>query len=128
MRGYHEPSRHRAARIRAGQREACDEPSTAAPRLQDDSRHRPGRILDWLPSLPTIVGLALATTWLADRSRENYPLAAGVLVVLGLVGFAARFDVLKRLLPSAQVIWAILLVVAGGYMVWRAIARARASG
>ena len=86
-----------------------------------------GRILDWLPSLPTIFGLSLLTTWLADRSRENYPLAGGILVVLGLVGFIARFDVLKRILPSAQVLWAILLVAAGAYLVWRAVQGSRNS-
>ena len=83
------------------------------------------RILDWLPSFPTIIGLSLLTTWLADRSRANYPLAGGVLVTLGVVGFAARFDVLQRILPSAQVVWAILLVLGGGYLVWRAVARNR---
>ena len=84
------------------------------------------KILDWLPSLPTIIGLSLLTTWLADRSRDNYPLAGGILVFLGIVGFAARFDVLKRILPSGQVLWAILLLVAGAYLVWKAVARSRA--
>ena len=84
------------------------------------------KILDWLPSFPMIVGLALATTWLADRRKsDNLLIAAGVLVVLGLLGFAARFDWLLRILPSAQVVWAILLLAGGGFLVWRTISRAR---
>lgn len=84
------------------------------------------KILDWLPSFPMIVGLALITTWLADRRRsDNLLIAGGVLVVLGLLGFAARFDWLLKILPSAQVVWALLLLVGGGFLVWRTISRAR---
>lgn len=83
------------------------------------------QVLDWLPSLPTILGLAFLATWLADRSRTNYPLAAAVLIVLGLVGFAARFDVLQRILPKGQVMWAVLLVGSGVYLVWRAVRAGR---
>ena len=83
-------------------------------------------ILDWLPSFPMILGLAFLVTWLASgRANEHLAIAGSVLVVLGLVGFAARFDWLKRVLPSAQVIWALLLLIGGGYLVWRAIQRAR---
>lgn len=83
-------------------------------------------ILDWLPSFPMILGLAFLATWLASgRRNEHLAIAAGILVVLGLVGFAARFDWLKRILPSAQVVWALLLLAGGGYLVWRAIQRAR---
>lgn len=84
------------------------------------------KILDWLPSFPTIIGLAMATTWLAGgRKDSNLPLAAGVLVGLGLIGFGARFDVLEAILPSAQVIWAILFLAGGTYLVWRTVARSR---
>ena len=83
-------------------------------------------ILDWLPSFPMILGLAFMATWLADKRRNDHlGIAGGILVVLGLMGFAARFDWLKRILPSAQVVWAVLLLVGGGYLVWRAIVRAR---
>ncbi len=83
-------------------------------------------ILDWLPSFPMILGLAFVVTWLADKRRNDHLGIAGwVLVALGLMGFAARFDWLKKILPSAQVVWAVLLLVGGGYLVWRAIARAR---
>ena len=85
-----------------------------------------GRILDWLPSFPTILGLALLVTWLADqRKSDNQVIAGLILIAIGLLGFGARFEVLKRLLPSAQVIWAVLLLVGGGYLAWRAIAQAR---
>lgn len=84
------------------------------------------KILDWLPSFPTIVGLALVTTWAAARGRGGNNLAAGlVLLVLGLLGFGARFDWLQRLLPSAQVIWAILFLVGGGILVWRTLGQRR---
>ncbi len=81
------------------------------------------RILDWLPSLPTIVGLSFLTTWFAGGRRgDNLPVAGGILVGLGLMGFAARFDILKRILPSAQVLWAVLLLAGGGFLVYRALA------
>ena len=77
-------------------------------------------ILDWLPSFPTIAGLAMLTTWAAgNRESTNLPVAGLVLVGLGLVGFGARFDVLQKILPSVQVIWAILFLVVGGWLVWR---------
>ncbi len=85
-----------------------------------------GKWLDWLPSFPMILGLAMAVTWLADQRRnDNLVIAAGVLVVLGLLGFASRFDWLLRILPSAQVVWALLLLGGGGYLVWRTISKAR---
>ena len=84
------------------------------------------KILDWLPSFPMIIGLSMAATWLAGRRKnDNLVIAAGILVVLGLLGFASRFDWLLRILPSAQVVWALLLLAGGGYLVWRTIARAR---
>ena len=85
-----------------------------------------GKILDWLPSFPTIFGLALLVTWIADRRQSDNEVIAGViLIAIGLLGFGARFEVLKRLLPSAQVIWAVVLVVGGGYLAWRAVAQTR---
>ncbi len=78
------------------------------------------RILDWLPSFPTIIGLGLLTTWIAGaRDNANLPVAGMILLSLGIMGFGARFDWLKEILPSVQVFWAILLVVAGGYLVYR---------
>ena len=80
------------------------------------------QILDWLPSLPTILGLAWLGTWLAaDRQPTNYFVAGTVFLCLGLVGFGARFDVLRRVLPSAQVLWALMFLGVGGYLVWRTV-------
>lgn len=82
------------------------------------------KILDWLPSFPTILGLAFFATWLAaGRKSANLAIAGAVLLVLGVLGFGARFDWLRDVLPSAQVVWAVLLVVGGGFLVWRALAR-----
>lgn len=84
------------------------------------------KLLDWLPSFPTIAGLAILTTWVAGGRRStNLPVAGLVLVGLGLIGFAARFDVLKRLLPSVQVIWALLFLIGGAWLVWRYVIRAK---
>ncbi len=85
-----------------------------------------GKILDWLPSFPTIIGLALLTTWLVGgRQQTNLPVAGLVLVGLGLIGFGARFDFLKRILPSVQVIWAVLFLAGGAWLVWRYAIRAK---
>ncbi len=84
------------------------------------------KFLDILPSFPTIGGLALLVTWIARRRESDNEVIAGmILIAIGLLGFGARFEVLKRLLPSAQVIWAVVLVVGGGYVAWRAIAHSR---
>ena len=84
------------------------------------------RILDWLPSFPTILGLAFLVTWFAGpRKKDNLAIAGAVLLGLGIMGFMARYDVLQRILPSAQVLWAVLLLLGGGYLVWRALVQAR---
>lgn len=85
-----------------------------------------GKILDWLPSFPMILGLSFIATWLASRKCSSNLLVAGVILsALGLMGYAARFDFLKKILPSAQIFWAILLVFGGIYLVWRAISQAK---
>ncbi len=82
------------------------------------------KILDWLPSFPTILGLAFLVTWLADGRRDdNMVIASLVLVGIGLLGFGARFDWLQKILPSAQVVWAAILLAGGGFLVWRAVAK-----
>ncbi len=85
-----------------------------------------GDILDWLPSFPTILGLSLIATWLAGkRQTEHLAIAGGVLVALGVLGFGARYDWLQRILPSAQVIWAVLLLAGGSFLVWKYVVQAR---
>ncbi len=83
------------------------------------------KILDWLPSFPTIFGLAWLATWLVGGRRSTNLFVAGIVsFALGLVGFGARFDVLQRILPSAQIIWAVMFLAVGGYLIWR-VARRR---
>ncbi len=85
-----------------------------------------GVILNWLPSFPFIIGLAMLATWLADKRRnDNLMIAGGVLVGLGVMGYAARFDWLKKFLPSAQMLWAFILLAGGGYLVWRTVIKTK---
>ncbi len=85
------------------------------------------KILDWLPSFPMILGLSFITAWIAGkRQSANLMVAGAVLAGLGLMGYAARFDFLKKILPSAQVFWAVLLVAGGIFLVWRAVRQSRA--
>ena len=73
-----------------------------------------------------ILGLSMAVTWLADQRRnDNLVIAGGVLIALGILGFGARFDWLQRILPSAQVVWAIVLLAGAGFLVWRYVVQAR---
>lgn len=84
------------------------------------------RFLDWLPSFPTILGLGFLTTWAVGSRRDGSLLFAGlVMVAIGVLGYAARFDILQRILPSAQIIWAIVLLVGGGFLMWKTFAAKR---
>lgn len=84
------------------------------------------KLLDWLPSFPTILGLGFLTTWAAGARRDSGLLLAGmVLLAIGLLGYAARFDVLLRILPSAQVVWAMVLLIGGGLLIWKTLAAKR---
>ncbi|MEM7481248.1 MAG: hypothetical protein AAF481_08750 [Acidobacteriota bacterium] len=79
-------------------------------------------LLDWLPGLPLVAGLALIATWLAGRGRRASLMASGLILTgVGVSGFAARFDWLERLLPSPVIFWAVLLLVVGLFMIWRAV-------
>lgn len=79
-----------------------------------------GRMLDWLPSFPTILGLAFLAAWLAGGRKSQGLLVAGIVfAALGVLGFGARFEWLQAILPSAQIVWAILLLVGGGLILWR---------
>ena len=41
------------------------------------------------------------------------------------MGDGARFDWLKKILPSAQMLWAIILLAGGGYLVWRTVLKTK---
>jgi hypothetical protein len=85
-----------------------------------------GKILDWLPSFPTIIGLGILTTYVAGgRDNDSLPVAGGVLVILGVLGFAARFNFLQKLLPSAQIVWALIFLIGGAWLVWRYVLRSK---
>lgn len=79
-----------------------------------------GSFLDWLPAVPIVIGAAMLVTWAAAGKRDT-GLFTGALVVLalGLLGIFARFQFLRDLLPSAQVVWAIALLFVGLFVAWR---------
>ena len=52
-------------------------------------------------------------------------MAGAVLLIIGVLGFAARFELLKKLLPSAQVVWALIFLLGGAWLVWRYVIRAK---
>jgi hypothetical protein len=43
------------------------------------------------------------------------------------VGFVARYPAIRELLPSAQLLWALLLLGGGGFALWRLLSARRAS-
>ena len=79
-----------------------------------------GDFLDWLPAVPIVIGAAMLATWAAAGKRDT-GLFTGAMVVLalGLLGIFARFQFLRDLLPSAQVVWAIGLLFVGVLVAWR---------
>ena len=78
-----------------------------------------GGIIDWLPSVPTIVGASLLTTWAVNRMRGGLVIPGALLLSFGIVGFALRNEQFRELIPSGQMIWAVLLVGLGGFILWR---------
>jgi hypothetical protein len=81
-------------------------------------------VLDWLPGLPTVAALAFLTAWVAGGRKSSAALVAGIVLLgLGIAGFIARFEELRRILPSAQLIWAGLLIVGSGLLLWRTFGR-----
>lgn len=79
-----------------------------------------GNFLDWLPAVPLVIGAAMLVTWAAAGKRDT-GLFTGSMVVLalGLLGIFARFQFLRDLLPSAQVVWAVALLFVGLIVAWR---------
>lgn len=79
-----------------------------------------GEFLDWLPALPTLVGVAmLVTWWLSDERRAGLMMMGVIALGLGLTGLAIQFEAFREMLPPAQMVWALLLLVAGGLLLWR---------
>lgn len=82
--------------------------------------------LDRLPALPLIIGASLLATWFTAGMRDGSLLVAGLVFgILGLAGFAARFEVLRNILPRIQEVWAIGLLVVGAFLIWRVVQHAR---
>ena len=83
-----------------------------------------GEFLDWLPVLPTLLGVSMLTTWwLSDPRRAGLLLVGVVALGLGLTGLAIQFESFREMLPPAQMVWAVLLLVAGGLLLWRTFRR-----
>jgi hypothetical protein len=81
---------------------------------------------DWFPGLPACVGLAMVTSWLAGGRRRTELLLVGVVfAALGLLGFAARYPAIRAILPSAQLVWAMLLLSGGAFALWRLLSSRR---
>lgn len=79
-----------------------------------------GAFLDWLPAVPLVIGAAMLVTWAAAGKRDTGLFTAALVVLaLGLLGIFARFQFLRELLPSAQVVWAIGLLFVGLFVAWR---------
>ena len=76
-------------------------------------------VIDWLPSLPTIIGASILTTWAANKMNGGLVIPGALLLAFGIIGFALRFEQFRELIPSGQVIWAVLLLGLGGLMLWR---------
>lgn len=72
---------------------------------------------DWWPSLFLIAGLAYLTAWAADRFDSSRFLAVG-LVLLGLAATGWGWQLLKL-----QVMWALILLAIGGFLLWRTLRR-----
>jgi hypothetical protein len=82
---------------------------------------------DWFPGMPLVFGLAFLVAWLAGgRTRGDLLVVGAMFTALGLVGFAFRYPVLRDILPSGELIWSLLLLAGGGYVLWRVLARRNA--
>ncbi|HVS12518.1 MAG TPA: hypothetical protein VMV46_01245 [Thermoanaerobaculia bacterium] len=79
---------------------------------------------DWFPGIPLVVGLAFLITWLAGGRERGDLLAVGVVfAAIGLVGFVFRYPALRDVLPSGELIWALLLLAGGAWVLWRLFAQ-----
>lgn len=70
---------------------------------------------DWWPSLFLIAGLAYLTAWAAGRFQSSRHLTAG-LILLGLAATGWGWQLLKL-----QVMWAVILLAIGAFVLWRTL-------
>lgn len=85
--------------------------------VYDLTWHNPG---SWLPALPLILGAAFVATWIAEGFQTSSFLVAGVVGIgLGLTGYGLHYDWLARILPSPAVLWGIILLILGIFLLWR---------
>ena len=81
---------------------------------------------DWFPGVPLVLGLAFLTTWLAGGRRRGELLLVGIVFcVLGLLGFVAAYPVIRNILPSAQLLWALALLAGGAIALGRILSARR---
>ncbi|MCB1054807.1 MAG: hypothetical protein KDD11_04755 [Acidobacteria bacterium] len=74
----------------------------------------------WAPALPLIFGAAFLAAWIADGFETSGFLVAGLVGVgLGLTFYGFHYDWLARILPSPAVLWGILLLILGAFLLWR---------
>jgi hypothetical protein len=75
---------------------------------------------DWFPGVPLIVGLAFLAAWLAGgRARGDLLVVGIVFAALGLLGFVLRYPALRDILPSSELVWSLVLLFGGGWVLWR---------
>ena len=82
---------------------------------------------DWLPALPLITGAGLLATWFGGNRTPPFLVLGVVGVALGATFYVDNFAWLERLMPPPALVWGVLLLVLGGYLVWRSVRRSRGS-
>jgi hypothetical protein len=79
---------------------------------------------DWLPMVLVIFGVAAIAAWLASGSEHHQLLVLGIVLLgFGLTGLALTVEAIRRILPKGELLWAILLLVAGGLLAVRLFRR-----
>lgn len=73
----------------------------------------------WLPAVALIVGLGVLATWLGGKRTQSRLIVGLIFSGLGLAGLVGQFDLLQRLLPSPLVVWGVLLLILGVFLVWQ---------
>jgi len=74
-------------------------------------------IEDWWPWLPAIAGVAFLAAWAAGGRRSARQLTLG-LVALGVAITGWGWHLVRL-----QVVWAVILLLIGGFILWRTLFR-----